>query len=93
MPADFDPSDEVELVISFGTILLLKEANKILKLFEEDEVVREIMSAIDLLHESSMEYLESVNGVSGLIDDDDYDEEEDESEENVIGLEAEEDLL
>ena len=38
MPADFDPSDEVELVVSFGTIQLLKEANKILKLFEEDEV-------------------------------------------------------
>jgi hypothetical protein len=93
MPTDIDPSDEVELVISFGTIQLLKEANKILKLFEEDEVVREIMSAINLLHESSLEYLESVTGVSGLLDDEDYDDEDENEEETAVGLEAEEDLL
>ena len=51
MTTDFDPSEDVELVVSFGTFQLLKEANKILKLFEEDDVVREIMSVIDMLYE------------------------------------------
>jgi hypothetical protein len=89
MPTEFDPSDEVELVVSFGTIQLLKEANKILKLFEEDEVVREIMSAIDLLHESSIDYLEGVTG-QAAIPDGEYEEEEEEEEDIALGLESEE---
>jgi hypothetical protein len=91
MPSEYDPSDEVELVISFGTIQLLKEGNKILKLFEEDDVVREIMSAIDLIYETSFEYLESVSG-AGILDDvfDDSDEDE---EDLVLGIESEDELL
>ena len=93
MPSEFDPSDEVELVISFGTIQLLKEGNKVLKLFEEDDVVREIMSAIDMLYESSLEYLESVTG-PGIADDgkalDDIDEED---EDLALGIESEDELL
>ena len=93
MPSEFDPSDEVELVVSFGTIQLLKEGNKVLKLFEEDDVVREIMSAIDLLYETSLEYLESVTG-PGIVDDgkalDDIDEED---EDLALGIESEDELL
>jgi len=92
MPVEFDPSDEVELVISFGTIQLLKEGNKILKLFEEDDVVREIMSAIDLIHESSLEYLESVSG-AGVLDDDGYDDSDEDEEDLVLGIESEDELL
>ena len=90
MPAEFDPSDEVELVISFGTIQLLKEGNKILKLFEEDDVVREIMTAIDLIYESSFEYLESVSGSGSL---DDLDDSDDDEEDLVLGIESEDELL
>lgn len=93
MPSEFDPSDEVELVVSFGTIQLLKEGNKVLKLFEEDDVVREIMNAIDMLYESSLEYLESVNG-PGIVDEgetlDDIDEED---EDLASGIESEDELL
>lgn len=92
MPAEFDPSDEVELVISFGTIQLLKEGNKILKLFEEDDVVREIMSAIDLIYESSFEYLESVSG-SGIVDADDHDDSDEDKEDSVLGIESEDESL
>jgi hypothetical protein len=87
MPTEFDPSDEVELVVSLGTIQQLKEANKILKLFEEDEVVREIMSIIDMLYESSIDYLESVTGKTSITDED-YDEDEEE-EDMAIGIESE----
>ncbi len=87
MPSEFDPSDEVELVISFGTIQLLKEGNKILKLFEEDDVVREIMTAIDLIYESSTEYLESVSGSGSL--DDNYDDSDEDEEDLVLGIESE----
>ncbi len=92
MPSEFDPSDEVELVMSFGTIQLLKEGNKILKLFEEDDVVREIMSAIDLIYESSFEYLEAVSG-SGITDDGDYDDSDEDEEDSVLGIESEDELL
>ena len=93
MPAEFDPSDEVELVVSFGTIQLLKEGNKVLKLFEEDDVVREIMSAIDMLYESSLEYLESVMG-PGIVDDSEtFDDIDEEDEDLALGIESEDELL
>ena len=89
MPMDFDPSEDVELIVSFGTIQLLKEANKILKLFEEDDVVREIMNVIDMLHDTSIEYLEAVKG-EGLMSDEDYSEDDGEDDDMVLGIEAEE---
>ena len=91
MPIDFDPSEDVELVISFGTIQLLKEANKVLKLFEEDDVVREIMHAIDMIYDTSVEYLEAVSG-EGLITDEDYDEDLGEDEDMAMGIESEEEF-
>ena len=90
MPIDFDPSEEVELVISFGTVQLLKEANKILKLFEEDDVVREIMNVIDMLYDSSVEYLGAVSG-EVVLEPDEYHGEEDleEDEDMAMGIESE----
>ena len=91
MPIDFDPSEDVELVISFGTIQLLKEANKVLKLFEEDDVVREIINAIDMIYDTSIEYLESLTGV-GAADEDEYEEDIEEDEDMAMGIEAEEEF-
>jgi hypothetical protein len=91
MPIEFDPSEEVELVISFGTVQLLKEANKILKLFEEDDVVREIMNVIDMLYDSSVEYLSAVSGEE-IIEPDEYPGDEDldeEDEDMAMGIESE----
>ena len=89
MPIDFDPSEDVELVVSFGTIQLLKEANKVLKLFEEDNVVREIIGAIDMLYETSVEYLEAVLGEGVKVDDED-DDDTDKDEDMALGIESEE---
>jgi hypothetical protein len=86
---DFDPSEDVELVVSFGTMQLLKEANKILKLFEEDDVVREIMNVIDMLYDTSVEYLEAVCG-DGVKDDEEYTEDIEEDEDMALGIESEE---
>lgn len=88
MPIDFDPAEDVELIISFGTIQLLKEANKVLKLFEEDDVVREIINAIDMIYDTSVEYLEAVTGET-FIEEEEYDE-EDEDEDMAMGIESEE---
>ena len=92
MPVEFDPSEDVELIISFGTIQLLKEANKVLKLFEEDDVVREIMGAIDMIYETSLEYLVAVTGEL-VPDEGEYSGEvEDEDEDMALGTESEEEL-
>ena len=91
MPKDFDPSEDVELVVSFGAIQLLKEANKVLKLFEEDDVVREIMNVIDMLHDTSVEYLEAVRG-EGIVDDDGYTGDTDDDDDRALGIESEEEL-
>jgi hypothetical protein len=89
MPIEFDPSEDVELIISFGTIQLLKEANKVLKLFEEDDVVREIMTAIDMIYETSIEYLESVSA-GAILSDDVYEEDVDEEEDMAMDIDSEE---
>jgi len=89
MTRDFDPSEDVELVVSFGTFQLLKEANKILKLFEEDDVVREIMSVIDMLYETSVEYLQAIRG-EDIGEEEEYEEEEEEDEDMALGIDEEE---
>jgi hypothetical protein len=91
MPIEFDPSEDVELVISFGTIQLLREANKVLKLFEEDDVVREIMAAIEMIYETSVEYLEAVNG-EAVLSDDVYEEDMEEEDDMAMGMESEEEF-